>query len=139
MISFSRCENLESYFVAKLSDGTEVYQDDLHLTSGQINCWFRLKDHLGKSGLKIVGLRLERNGIQFSVPDNQRGYFFGNRQKAVYPDGIQMNYMGIGYYDGNQVHITWRTNPGFKYFENEIKTKDGEGGAGFLLIDNENI
>jgi len=115
-------------FLASLSDGRTVIQDD---RQDERHAWARLQEWLKLNpDISITNLRLQKSGLpDISLPSNQSGYFFGYKQAGVW-GGPQHNYVGIGYYDGNEVHITWYRQPNFDHSFNE--TRDAKK-AGHLL------
>jgi len=118
-------------FLASLSDGRTVIQDD---RIGQKNAWIRLSKWIEDNhSISITNLRLQApNGIDFSTPANQQGYFLGKKQHAIW-GGPQSNYIGIGYYDGQKVNIVWYRQPNFDHSFTEERTVEK---AGFFLIKN---
>jgi hypothetical protein len=118
-------------FLASLSDGRTVIQDD---RPNQRHAWARLTQWLeANNGITITGLRLQGpRGIDIKMPPNQKGYFFGQKQHAVW-GGSQYNYIGVGYYDGSKVNVAWYRRPKFDHSFTEERTVES---AGFLLIQN---
>ncbi len=118
-------------FLASLSDGTTAIQQN---GTGRKSGWVNLKQYLKDNpGLKITGLRLQTKGRpEIVMPSNQKGYFFGNKSKRVFPGG-QAQYVGIGYYDGTIVTAKWYRAPFYDAFEVEERSK---ADAGFFLIEN---
>lgn len=120
------------HFVAAISDGTTVVQDD---RPGEPAAWTRLNDYLkANPGLKITGLKLVCGATEFVMPSNQRGYFFGNKAMAAFPAGGQAQARGVGYYDGSVVTIRWGQMPDLRTSSTEERTPEA---AGFFLIDSE--
>jgi len=133
-VSFCVTKNTPSIkFLASLSDGRTVIQDDIPNIK---SAWIRLQDFLkANPDLKITCLRLQGpNNQMVDMPSNQRGYFFGNKVQKAFPFGGQIDSIGVGYYDGNNVHVRWYNTSNFKNLFNEQRTK---AKAGFLLISNE--
>ncbi len=118
-------------FLASLSDGRTVIQDDL---TGKKHAWSRLATWLKNNpGITITGLRLQgTRGFEVKMPANQQGYFFGNKLQAVW-GGPQFDYSGIGYYKGHVVNICWYKKPIFDSSFTEERTVEK---AGFFLIKN---
>ncbi len=63
-------------WVASLSDGREVYQDDNRYDVDISSAWLRLKDYLSNNKLKIERLRVEFRTHTEEIPPAQAGYFF---------------------------------------------------------------
>jgi len=122
----------ETRFLASLSDGRTVIQDDV---KGYRHAWVRLAAFLQNNPeIKITCLRLQApGGHDIPMPANQKGYFFGNMHRRIWPGGYEETYLGIGYYDGSQVVVRWYNNKNFSRNFAEQRTKDK---AGFCLIEN---
>lgn len=118
-------------FLASLSDGRTVIQD---AGQGQKHAWVRLMAWIKKNPhVSITGIRLQGpNDIDIVVPSNQKGYFFGQKQHAVW-GGPQSTYFGVGYYDGQTVNIVWHRQP---KFDNSFTEERTAAKAGFFLIEN---
>lgn len=118
-------------FLASMSDGRTVIQDNL---PNQRHSWARLIEWLkANTGITITGLRLQGpRGIDIKMPSGQKGYFFGQKQHAVW-GGPQYHYLGIGYYDGSKVNIAWYRQNKFDHSFTEERTVES---AGFFLIQN---
>lgn len=118
-------------FLASLSDGRTVIQDN---RPGTRHAWARLAQWLkNNSNISITGLRFQGpKNVDIKMPPNQKGYFFGQKQNAIW-GGLQSNYIGIGYYDGLGVNVVWYRQPLFDHSFTEERTV---ANAGFFLIQN---
>lgn len=118
-------------FVVSLSDGRTVIHDN---RKNQKHAWARLSDWLKvNSEISISNMRLQGpNGVDLKMPPGQKGYFFGQKQHAVW-GGPQFNYVGIGYYDGQKINVAWYRQPKFDHSFTEERTV---ANAGFFLIKN---
>ena len=118
-------------FLVSLSDGRTVVQDD---RSNERHAWARLEKWLkANPGVSITGLRLQGlKNVDIKMPAYQKGYFFGQKQQAVW-GGPQQNYIGIGYYDGQVINVVWHRQPLFDHSFSEERTV---ANAGFFLIQN---
>ena len=118
-------------FLASLSDGRIIIQDN---RSGQRHAWARLTEWCKNNpNVSITGVRLQGpKGIDIKMPPNQKGYFFGHKQSAIW-GGSQANYVGIGYYDGQKINVVWHRQPNFDHTFTEMRTV---ANAGFFLIKN---
>ncbi len=118
-------------FVASLSDGRTVIQDD---RKNERHAWVRLADWLKiNTDISISNIRLQGpKGIDIKMPSNQKGYFFGKRQQAVWGSS-QQNCIGIGYYDGRKVNIVWYLQP---KFDSSFTEERDVAKSGFFLIRN---
>lgn len=118
-------------FLASLSDGRTVIQDD---RSTHRHAWARLAEWLKSNpDISITGIRLQGpNSVDIKMPASQSGYFFGQKQHAVW-GGPQLNYIGVGYYDGQKINVAWYRQPKFDHSFTEERTV---ANAGFFLIQN---
>ena len=118
-------------FLASLSDGRTVIQDD---RPSERHAWARLAEwRKANPSISITGMRLQGpNGVDIKMPPNQNGYFFGQKQAAVW-GGSQSNFVGVGFYDGHSVNIAWHRQPSFDQSFTEDRTV---AKAGFFLIQN---
>lgn len=132
MIIFEKPKNITdtSYFVLTLSNGKEIYQN----FESKTKYWEEVKKFLqSQNDLKIVGMRLIGRGKNIVMPTNQNGYFWGNKLIALYPSSLKVEFVGVGYYDGNSVFIRWFDKNNFNRTFTEERTK---AKAGFFLIEN---
>lgn len=118
-------------FLASLSDGRTIIQDD---RPGQRHSWARLTEWMKNNpDISITGVRLQGpNNVDIKTPPKQKGYFFGQKIFAV-QNGPQGNYIGVGYYDGQKVSVSWYRQPKFDHSFVEDRTVVN---AGFFLIQN---
>lgn len=118
-------------FLASLSDGRTVIQNNCR---DQKHAWIRLEKWLKSNpDISITEVRLQGpNNVDIKMPSNQKGYFYGQKQDAVWC-GSQSSFIGIGYYDGQIVNITWYRQPKFDQSFSEERTV---AKAGFFLIEN---
>lgn len=120
-------------FLASLSDGRTVIQDN-RTGPEQKHAWARLAEWIkNNTSISITEVRLQGpKNIDIKMPPNQKGYFFGKKCFSVW-GGPQRNYVGVGYYDGQQVNISWHKEPLFDSSFSEERTAEK---AGFFLIKN---
>lgn len=92
---------VSAQWIAELSDGTTVYQDDGHPERSNQSSWLRLSLYLKQTRLNIVSLKLRyRSNIADTLPRNAEGYFFSNMMYSVFGSHSGSCYV-IGYKDGN--------------------------------------
>lgn len=118
-------------FIASLSDGRTVIHDN---RPKERHAWARLSVWLKDNPTIVVtGMRLQGpKGVDIKMPPNQKGYFFGQKQHAVW-GGPQYNYVGVGYFDGQIINVSWYRQPLFDHSFTEERTV---ANAGFFLIKN---
>jgi len=118
-------------FLASLSDGRTVIQDnrpDERAAWARLAKWMEVNPNISITGIRLQG----PNGVDVKMPPNQKGYFFGNKQQAVWGGG-QNNYVAVGFYDGNKIEVIWHRQPKFDHAIAEERTVEN---AGFFLIRN---
>ena len=123
--------------LASLSDGRTVIQDErgptVRHTWARLDEWLKINRREQKLDINITCLRLQGpGGVDISMPPNQKGYFFGQKHTGIW-GGPQANYVGIGYYDGQVVNVSWYKQPLFNGSYSEERTIVE---AGFFLIQN---
>ncbi len=91
----------EAIWVAGLSDGTTVYQDDNRPGVEPKSAWVRLKSHIQNNDCTIQSLYLSFRGQKQSVdlPNNAEGYFFCKSIIGIYGEDKSINCALIGYLD----------------------------------------
>lgn len=124
-------ETPKTKFLASLSDGRTVIQDE---RPKERHAWARLAKWLSLNpGISITELRLHGpRGVDIKMPPNQKGYFVGQKKSAVW-GGPQFTYVGVGYYDGQKVVVSWYRQPKFDHSFTEERDAST---AGFFLIEN---
>jgi hypothetical protein len=105
----------ETIWVAKLSNGSAVYQDDNRINVVPASAWFRLKDCVeGKSDdmgqVSIVGLSLRFRDHIINLPDNKLGYYFSKGIKAR-PEVSKRHYVAGYLDDDGKWYVTWYMVP----------------------------
>jgi len=129
-VSFKKNNDLNIYFELHMSDGSVIYEDN------QPRCWAVICDFIkNNKNLKVTKLTLKKDSqnIILNTPENQLGYFYG---KKILRDMIQNKtdeFIGMGYYDGDNVFVKWFNILDFSKCVNEIRTKQN---AGFFLLEN---
>jgi hypothetical protein len=92
-------------WLAHLSNGEIVIQDDGRPNVDPPQAWLRLSDYCRQNNLNIVKLTLQfRSHIEDPLPENAEGYFFVNKIATV-QGGPQINFFMVGHLEGEQVHI----------------------------------
>lgn len=136
LVSFS-IPSLNRYYVAELSNGKEIYQDN---REKGVHAWIRLKQFLQVNpDLKIVGFRLmefntkTNKSMSFDMEKNQKGYCFGKKMVKIFMGNVEVQGTCVGYYNGNIVKLFWISSDG-ENVGTEERTKEK---AGFFLICNE--
>jgi len=95
-------------FLVSLSDGRTIVED--HRDGDRP--WIRVRKFLQETGLHITEVRVQNKNFQriHSTPANQKGYFYGEKITGIWP-GSNARFVGIGYYDGDKVHVKWYVKP----------------------------
>lgn len=92
-------------WIANLSDGTTVFETSA--ITGESTAWQRLLAHCKEKNLTITGLQLKRGWGTLRAPSGVQGYFQGYRISKILRSGQEQRHQGIGYVQGDKVHIVW--------------------------------
>lgn len=136
LISLNSPVNCNKFYVAELSNGKEIYQDDRE--SGP-HAWLRLKSFLQLNpDLKIVGFRLmefnskTKQSTSIDMPKNQKGYCFGKKMVKIFMGNVETQGVCVGYFDGEKATLFWVSEDG-EMVGKETRDKNK---CGFFLIEN---
>lgn len=130
MLSFSEDEFIREQqlahkqviWIAELSDGRSVYQDDGREPEP---AWIRLS----RSGLSIVSLRLQfRRNVVDPLPKNAEGYFYSRGMTAVMGGGCYP-FVVIGACAGEDVHVVRYRVPELEKIDEEVRRAADAGNA----------
>jgi hypothetical protein len=93
-------------WIAVLSDGTKVYQDDDRPNLEINSAWIRLKKHITTTGLKITKLYFQfRSNFFEPFPENAQGYYFSNGVIGQLSSDYSINLFVSGEIIGNLARI----------------------------------
>lgn len=120
-------------WVARLSNGETVYQDDYRPDYEESSAWIRLSQYISINKLKIVNLGLRFKTNQFWMEPDKPGYFFSKVAGATWGDDNTFHYYKIGYIDGNMVKTWQYTLPELTLFHMNEKSIE-ECMPGTLII-----
>lgn len=109
----------QASWIAELSDGSLVYQDDGRPGQEQSRpAWLRLGDHLKATGLSIVELWLRfREHDRHPLPRNAPGYFCRQSWGGFPSSGVTQRFLLIGYLTDSQIVVQHWSNPGLTLVE----------------------
>lgn len=110
-------------WLAKLSNGSVVYQDDDRPGEIEPSAWIRLQEYLIENNLTIIGLGLRFKTNQFWLPENKDGYFFCKVAGADWC-GPTINYYNIGFLEDGVVHTTQYKVPELTYFNEGTRSPE---------------
>ena len=103
---FTREKKLrEPRWVATLTDGTEVFQDDDRPGENPGQAWQRLKLWMSSQGwVKLKSLRLEWRGDKIaSLPDGAPGYFFRKSILSEVGGGASQGFYILGHVENGRL------------------------------------
>lgn len=98
----------KSRWVALLSDGSKVYQDDHAPGEAEPIAWIRLKEYVRHTGLKITGLYLQFcDNIVEVAPPNAEGYYYvqGIINLAGNEETEGLRFYTMGHVEGDVAHV----------------------------------
>lgn len=112
-------------WIAHLSNGEKVLQDDDRPGVEPKQAWLRLKDYCGQTGIDVVNLTLQFRSNQFApLPANARAYFFCNRIVTAFePTALpfSLGFHLVGYVLENKVHVQHWKIPEYTYAEDDVR------------------
>ncbi len=113
-------------WVAWLSNGKVVYQDDGRPGVGEPSAWKRLRRHCEQHKLWLTRLGLKfRSHEQFDIlPKDAEAYFFCNRIFAVMGSEHQHRLAVVGHKAGDQLHCKTFKVPELLLFETDTRGLD---------------
>lgn len=91
-------------WTAILSDGTRVFEDRI---PNKPSAWLRLKEHLEKTDLTLIGFELFSDDVDLIMPRKVDGYFQSKKLIHDSRSGQENHYPGIGYVLGDTIFISW--------------------------------
>tara|TARA_R110002074_G_scaffold390889_1_gene575176 strand:+ start:2091 stop:2558 length:468 start_codon:yes stop_codon:yes gene_type:complete len=116
------CDYLEdkSVWIATLSNGITVYQDD-NKSGRERVAWKRLAKYCHENNVDVIGLCLKfrSNVIVVKTPDKIDGFYFAYGAQREFDEDITRAYYVTGYSKDNSIFYTWYTIPEL------IKDKEG--------------
>jgi hypothetical protein len=132
------CKVIDEYvpdlrWIAHLSNGETIYQDDERPEMEPRSAWIRLGNYIRNNNLKIISLKFQFRSHVINLEDNADGYYFAKGAVAVWGIGETFHHFVAGTLKEGKIHKKWFLVP-----ELEI-TRVGEQDAsqcGPSLIDN---
>jgi hypothetical protein len=99
----------KTIWIATLSTGEKVYQDDDRQNAEPASAWLRLKNYCRQNNIFIVDLILRfRDHYENTVIPNAAGYFFCKRAAAAWGTPTLEFYV-TGYLDKDTIYTkTWK-------------------------------
>lgn len=93
-------------WIALLSNGEKVYQDDGRPNLEDYSAWIRLRSYLKETKLKITSLYFRfRSNIVYLLPENAEGYYFSNGVIGQLSSDFSINLFVCGEINGNIARI----------------------------------
>ena len=119
------CEYLEdkSVWIATLSNGLTVYQDD-HKSGKEPIAWKRLSKYCKENNVFIIGmcLRFRSNVIIIKTPDEVDGFYFAYGAQREFDEDVTRAYYVIGYSKGGHIYSNWYTIPELLKYKESNRT-----------------
>jgi len=103
----------KSVWIATLSNGLTVYQDDDKSGKHEPVAWKRLHRYCQEEGVDVIGLclRFRSNVVVVKTPDAIDGFYFAYGAQREFDEDITRAYYVIGYYKDDYIMSTWYTTP----------------------------
>jgi hypothetical protein len=110
------------YWVAELSNGEKIWQDDNRPGVNPPQAWLRLKEYMVETKAKIVKLYLQnRSHLEFPLPDNAPGYFFCKKLLASLTGTVKIHSYVLGHWDGRKIYLSEWQVPELLELSREIR------------------
>jgi len=105
----------KTIWIATLSDGTKVYQDDERPGITEHSAWIRLGWHIQNTGLRIVALQARFRSHVEEIPRNAPGYFFARGALGHFGGKTRKSstkhYLIMGAQNGDEIPCHWYKAP----------------------------
>lgn len=98
-----RVLKVDTIWIATLSNGETVYQDDI-LPDSTIPAWIRLGDYCRENELHVTCLELGFRRFRKKLPSNKEGYFFCKSLLGAMFSPVTLQYYTIGYVEKDIIH-----------------------------------
>lgn len=115
----------ETIWIATLSDGRKVYQDDDRPEHTERRAWVRLQEFCKKNNLYVVSMTVKFRSHQEDTKKSSEGYFFRKGILGSFGSDKSIRFYLTGPIIGNKIHVTkWRV-PEIIIEEEEIRDIEG--------------
>lgn len=102
----------KTVWIAILSDGLSVYQDDARPGRDPSSAWVRLTSYLKQNpDLKITKLGVKFRSHTEWLPENMSGYYFSNGILRGMQSTESQEYKVLGYVEDDRIVCRWYSVP----------------------------
>ena len=103
----------KTIWIASLSNGVTVYQDDDRSNLKEPSAWKRLGFYISENcpEINIVGMQLKFRSHIVELPSNARGYYFAHGMSKTTDDSVERGYLVCGSVDTNILRDAQYTEP----------------------------
>lgn len=109
------------HWIAHLSNGEKIFQDDGRPGMDPPQAWLRLKDYCRQQMLSVVNLTLRfRSHFETPLPADAPGYYFINKIVAI-QGGPTIGFYLIGHVEDNQIRLQHWKIPELMFFGEEYR------------------
>lgn len=109
-------------WIAQLSNGETIYQDDNRPGYDEPNAWLRLNSYVNDNKLNITGLGIRFKTNYVWTEPNKDGYFFAKVASASWGDDKTDHYYKIGYLEGETIQTFQYRVPELILFDSSSKS-----------------
>lgn len=125
-------------WIAELSNGQRVYQDDGRPGLQEYSAWIRLKDYCKQEGIYITNLYLQfRSNHVHPLPAKAEGYFFSHKSAIFSWGGETYGFYLVGHVEGDVIKVKEYKVPELILFREEERSVDS--GKGNIIWTNKSI
>lgn len=111
-------------WVAELSNGLTVYQDDGRPEVDPPSAWIRLRNYLKETGEYIKKMYLQfRSHIETPLPEGAEGYYFSHMLLTAAGAKRNATFFVIGYLRGESIYIQKWKVPELQFVDAELRNR----------------
>lgn len=112
-------------WLAYLSNGEKIIQDDNRPGVEPASAWLRLRDYCRQTGAHVVELKLQfRSHHEAPLPTHAEGYYFCNRVSAVWGSEESCHFFVIGVLVNNNIFVQHWKVPELILIQEEVRPAD---------------
>ncbi|SVA88170.1 uncharacterized protein METZ01_LOCUS141024 [marine metagenome] len=101
----------KAIWIASLSNGVTIYQDDDRAGREEPSAWKRLASYALDSNTNIIGMQLKFRSHVIDLPSNAKGYYFAHGISKTSGDVFERGYLVCGSVVDDEVNCKWYNIP----------------------------
>ena len=118
----------QPHWIAHLSNGEKIIQDDGRPDVVPASAWLRLAKYCRQHSLNVVDLTLQfRSHHEAPLPKYMPGYYFVNKCVKPFQGGPTLSFLLIGYIDEDKIRVQHWKIPELMLFGEEDRPIESAG------------